>query len=126
VLLIEIDIKPGSDPNSIKLSPQGDGMIAVAILSSVGFDASLVDPATATLGDEDGADTPVARRRNGSLFASLEDANDDGRPDLLLHFSRSELIGNGDLTTDVTSLILLAELVDGRHARGEDAVRVIP
>ncbi len=43
-LPVEIDIKPGSDPNSINLSSAG--VIPVAILSSATFDATTVNPDT--------------------------------------------------------------------------------
>jgi len=47
VIRVAIDIKPGSDPNSINLSSAG--VVPVAILSSATFDATQVDPASVTL-----------------------------------------------------------------------------
>ena len=44
---MDIDIKPGSDPNPI--NPGSNGLIPVAILSSEDFDATTVDPATIEL-----------------------------------------------------------------------------
>ena len=44
---VDIDIKPGNQPNSINLGPLGDG--PVAILSTPDFDASSVQPDTITL-----------------------------------------------------------------------------
>jgi len=44
VLLIDIDIKPGSDPNSI--NSKSMGLVPVAILSSANFDAPSVDVGT--------------------------------------------------------------------------------
>jgi len=44
---VEIDIKPGSDPNPI--NPGLKGLVPVAILSSPEFDATQVDPATVNL-----------------------------------------------------------------------------
>ena len=52
-------------------------MIAVAILTTNDFDAALVDPTTATLGDDFGSDTPVSKRRNDTLFALMEDVDHD-------------------------------------------------
>jgi hypothetical protein len=46
-LSVEIDIKPGSSPNSIKLG--SNGVVPVAILSSESFSATTVDPDTVTL-----------------------------------------------------------------------------
>ncbi|HEX6746119.1 MAG TPA: hypothetical protein VF092_02310 [Longimicrobium sp.] len=126
VVPVRIDIKPGSDPNSIKLNAVGDARIAVAVLSDASFDATKVVPSTVTLGDESGADTPVDTRNNGTLFASVSDVNGDGRPDLVLHFSRLALLANGDLTPATTFLVLRGSLGDGTYIRGTDAVRVIP
>lgn len=123
---VDIDVKPGSEVNSIKLNSVGEGRIAVAVLTTPGFSAADVDPATVTLGDESGTDTPVAQRRNGTYMASPEDVDGDGDLDLVLHFERSALIANGDLTSSTGTLVLRGRTADGTAARGEDAVRVIP
>ena len=47
VVEVEIDIKPGSDPNSINLKSKG--VVPVAVLTTDDFDASDVDPDTVTL-----------------------------------------------------------------------------
>jgi len=44
VIEVDIDIKPGSDPNSINLKSKG--VVPVAVLTTDGFDASTVDPET--------------------------------------------------------------------------------
>jgi len=51
VIEVEIDIKPGSDPNSINTNSMG--LVAVAILSSVSFDATQVDVTTLAFGPEE-------------------------------------------------------------------------
>jgi subtilisin family serine protease len=124
-MAITIDIMPGGHPNSISLSK--GGLLPVAALSSAGFDATLIDPATITLGDEFGSDTPVALRPDGRRYAVIEDVNRDGRPDLLLHFQVPALVANGDLTPSTTSLALRGFLADGcTNVRGADSVRVVP
>jgi len=70
-----IDIKPGSDPNSI--NPRKKGVIPVAILGSVDFDATQVDVTTVEFGT-DGATSA----HNGHV----EDVNTDGFPDFVVHF----------------------------------------
>ena len=126
VVDVGVDVKPYSNPNSIRLNGNGDARIAVAILRTPGFDPDDVDPATVTLGDGAGTDTPVATRNNGTLYVSTSDADGDGDLDLVLHFSRPALLANGDLTPASTHLVLRGALTDGTHIQGSDAVRVLP
>lgn len=123
---VSIDVKPYSNPNSIRLNGNGDARIAVAVLTTAAFDATKINPATVTLGDGAGTDTPVATRNNGTLYASVSDADGDGDLDMLLHFSRPALLANGDLSASSTSLILRGKLGDGTNIEGSDAVRVLP
>jgi hypothetical protein len=51
------------------------------------------------------------------LFASAEDVNGHGLPDLVLHFERAALMSMGDLTQFTTSLTLQATGGCGRSAR---------
>jgi PKD repeat protein len=118
---VTIDIKPGSSDNPIKLSDLSDAQIAVAVLSTATFDATTIDASSVSL-----ASVNVSVKKNGSLFASKEDVNGDGRADLVLHFARADLVTNGDLTPTTTSLSLFGNLSDGRQVTGGDAVRPIP
>ncbi|MBN1505372.1 MAG: tandem-95 repeat protein [Sedimentisphaerales bacterium] len=80
-----IDIKPGSYPNSINLG--SNGVVPVAILSTAGFDAMTVDPATVSL-----AGAGVAVRGKGNRFmANNQDVNADGLLDLVLHVETENL-----------------------------------
>jgi hypothetical protein len=123
-LEILIDIKPGSWPNSINTASKR-GLTPVAVLTDENFNAAVLDPSTATLGDDDGDDTPVAARRNGSLHAALEDVDGDGDLDLILHFNTPALVENGDLGSASEALVLNIEDYDGNAYRGEDAVRAV-
>ena len=98
----------------------------MAILTTDDFDAADVDPATVTLGDDDGNDTGVAARKNGTLFVSLEDVDDDGDLDLILHFDTQALVGNGDLDASSTELILNGETTGGQAIQGGDSVNIVP
>lgn len=124
-LAVQIDITPTQSPNS--LNPGNRGRLPVAVLGSATFDATRVDPATVVLGNESGTDTPVAMRPNGQYFASVEDANDDGIPDLVLHFEIQALVQNGDVDLNTTELVLRGFLLNGcTNFRGVDSVRVVP
>lgn len=122
---VELSIKPDGDPTPI--NPGGQGLLPVAILGSATFDVADVDPTSVVLGDEVGADTPVASRRNGTLYASVEDVNGDGIPDLVLMFRVPDLVANGDLTEATTELVLRGFLGDGcTNFRGAQEVDVVP
>jgi hypothetical protein len=124
-LAVAIQITPQQTRNPIRLR-QG-GRLPVAVFSSATFDATSIDPATVTLGDEVGIDTPVAQRPNGTYFATHEDVDGDGWPDLVVHFEVPALVANGDLTAATSELVLLAVLADAcTHIRGVDHVTVVP
>ena len=108
----------------VKLNDRGQGLLTVDVLGTPGFDATAVNPWSVTLGDEHGTDTPVAQR--GQLMASVADVNGDGILDMVLHFDRSALIANGDLSVSTTRLVLLGDLKDGRQIRGVVPVAVRP
>jgi subtilisin family serine protease len=122
---VTIDVTPAQDPNSVNLG--GGGLLPVAVLSTATFDATTLDPATVTLGDGSGAETPVARRTNGRYYASAEDVNGDRRRDLVLHFAVPALVANADLSLASTSLVLRGFLSDGcTNVSGSASVRVLP
>jgi hypothetical protein len=108
------------------INPRASGELPVAVLSTSTFDARDVDAASVTLGDGQENGILVARHPNGGLFASVEDVNHDGRPDLLLHFPRKALDALGILNTPTTKLWLLGRLSDGcREIGGNTDVRVL-
>jgi probable HAF family extracellular repeat protein len=120
-LPVTIDVGPGDGTNTLSLKETRDALVAVAVITTPDFDAPrLVNPGTARIGS-----TPVAARKKGVLHASQKDVDADGDADLVLHFERAQLVANGDLTAGTTSLVLRAELTDGRKIEGRDAVRVI-
>ncbi len=116
-----LDVVPGSVANAIKRD--GRGTVTVAILGSRWFRATDVNPATLTLGNDDGVETPVARRSSG-YNVKLADINKDGLTDLVAEFDKRQLMNNGDLPLDATTLVLLGRMGDGGHIRGVDAAQV--
>jgi len=76
-------------PNPITLSKRTT-VVDVTIFSTPTFDAGLIDPSSAMLGDGSGADALALRKKNGAFDFILRDLNRDGRRDLVLHFSKSD------------------------------------
>ena len=113
--VINIDIKPGSYPNSINLKSKGT--IPVAILSTVGFDApSLVDRKSLTFGktgDELSLDF---------CSPSPKDVNNDGLGDLICHFTSPK---TGFQTGD-TQGTLKGEKIGGGSIEAKDSVKIVP
>ena len=119
---LAIDIKPGSDTNSI--NPRSRGTIPVAILSTDDFDSpDLVNCETLTFGSNGDEDSIARRRGKHDLpHCSVEDANNDGLPDLVCHFKAQETgFESGD-----TEGILKGQTLDGIPIEGRDSVRIVP
>ena len=94
VIQVDIDIKPGNDPNSINCNNENE-TIAVAILSTDDFDATTVDHTTVTF---EGASETHVDKKTGSARRHEEDVDGDGDTDLVLDFR----LGDTDLTCGST------------------------
>jgi hypothetical protein len=105
---VTIDVKPGSDPNSINLGSKG--VVPVAVLTTDEFDAGSVDPASVVFADA----SPVRW--------ALEDVDGDGDVDLVLHFRAQELA----LDASSTEATLTGSTYDGQEIQGTDSVRIVP
>jgi len=110
-----IDIKPGSDINSINLGSHG--VVPVAILGSIDFDAATIDPLTVTLS---GAEVKV--KGHSGNAGSLEDVNGDGYTDLLVQVYTENL----DLTIGEINAVLNAYTYAGPALTGSDSIRIVP
>lgn len=103
-----IDIKPGSDQNSINL--KSNGVVPVAVLTTDNFYADTIDPTTV----EFAGAAPVRWK--------FEDVDDDGDDDMMFHFRTQDL----DLDQDSTEATLTAQLFTQVIVSGTDEVRIVP
>jgi hypothetical protein len=106
--LVELDIKPGSRSNTINLGSRS--ALPVAILTTVEFDATDVDPGTVSFASA----APVRWR--------IDYVDRDGDLDLLLYFKIQEL----DLNAGSTEATLFGETFDGIPIQGTDTLKIIP
>ncbi len=138
---VDVDIKPGSDDNPINLgtgsgkggknsrkSGKGNANIPVAILTTDDFDAYTVDLSTVTLGDDDDEETfgvGITVKKNGTFQAALEDVDDDGDVDLVMHFSIADLVTSEDLNENTVELCVNGETFGGDAIHGCDSVTIV-
>ena len=113
-----IDIKPGSDPNSINLKSKG--VVPVAILGSAIFDVTTVDVTTLVFGPCSAE--PVHDLTDPMVYADhLQDVNLDGFTDLVCHFKTQEL----GLVKGSTDATLTGDTNDGETFSGTDFVNIV-
>jgi uncharacterized membrane protein len=115
-----LDLVPGDASNQLRLGRR----VSAAILGSPWFQAAKVDPASLTLGNDDGQDTSIDQNRKLVPAATLVDANRDGYLDLVADFDGQRMAANGDLALGTQTPVLLGRLKDGNHIRGTDVVQV--
>ena len=107
-IVVVLDIKPGTFPNSV--NPRSTGVIPAAIVTTDTFDAATIDVLTVKFGPR-GATEAHGR-------GHFEDVNNDNRLDLVLHFRTRETgIGCG-----YTSASLTGATVDGAMIQGTDSI----
>jgi len=118
-LQVEIDIKPGSDPNSVNTNSKG--VLPVAILGSENFDATQIDQDSITAFTTS-VDFLVDEWIAMPLRCSIEDVSDDGILDLNCKFSKEELL----LNCWTNGLVVSGNLLDGTPFIGSDTIRPVP
>jgi len=102
---VDIDIKPGSDPNSI--NTKSKGVIPVAILGSDTFDVTDIDVTTLAFG-------PSGASPSHDPAGHLEDVNDDGFTDLVTHYKQKETgLASGDTDACITGATTAGIPIDG-------------
>ena len=112
---IDIDIKPGSDPNCFNLN--GHGVIPVAINGNAEFYVYDIDVGTLRFGG-----LQVRIRGNKGPLCSIEDWNDDGHLDMVCHFEDDP----GNWTEGDSTATLTGGLLDGTAIEGTDSICIVP
>lgn len=109
-----IDIKPGSDPNSINCKSKG--VVPIGILSGGLFDATTIDISTLTLNGNPTTEV------HGQLH--IEDINNDAIDDAVIHVSTADVCG---ATTVVggTETVTLSGSGANSMFEGTDDVRIV-
>ena len=107
VTTVTIDIKPGSNTNSINLKSQG--VTPVAVLTAGDFEANTIDPDTVLFA---GA-SPVR--------STMEDVDGDGDDDMLFHFKTQDL----NLKEDSTVATLTGETNEVTLIEGIGSVNIV-
>jgi hypothetical protein len=108
---VAIDVHPGNLPNSV--NPASKGVIPVALLTTAAFDATDVDPSSVVLGSGEATDA------HGRVH--LEDIDDDGDDDVMLHFRTQD---SGIVCGD-TAVSLTGQTFDGRSIGGSDSINTV-
>ena len=113
---ITIDIKPGSDPNSINL--RSKGVVPVALLSTAEFDATTIL--------ESGGDVYFAGAI--AIRLNIEDVDGDGIDDVICHFRTQELDLDGNSTDGGVEIGSYDPIVDDVVPSyiGNDTVNIVP
>lgn len=117
VIYVDIDIKPGSYPNSIDCKNKKE-VIPVAVLTTEDFDALTIDYTTVIF---EGASEIHVDKRSGLPIQHIEDVDSDGDMDLVFHFK----LGDTALTCRSTTGQLAGLTYDGIPVEGTDSVRMI-
>jgi len=112
IIDVAIDVKPGSDPNSVQC--RSNHVIPVAVLSTKDFDATTINVSRVFLGSEESYEV------HGK--GHLEDVNGDGYQDMVLHFA---LVDTGIQCGD-SSVTLNGYTMDGVEFTGTDYIRTVP
>lgn len=113
---VEIDIKPGSDPNCF--NNNGHGVIPVAILGSMTMDVTNIDPATVELNG-----LKVKRvGRSDKLLAHIEDVDGDDIDDMVVQIQDEA----GTFPIGFSNATLTWEFYDGMSFSATDEICVVP
>jgi hypothetical protein len=112
---VTIQIKPPAKA-PVPINLKSEGVTPVAILSTPGFDATQVNPATIDL-----SGAPVRSARGGEFSCTEQDVNGDGLPDLVCQIITDRL----KLGPTSTQAVLTGMTFSGAFIQGTEAIRVV-
>jgi len=116
-ITISVDIKPGSDPNSINLC--SNGTVPVAIFGSNTFNVTDVNTDKLRFAE---ASVKVVGKKDTNTLCSYEDINSDFLDDLICHYVTTDIAGiDGESTTATVN----GELFDGTPIQGTDSINIV-
>ncbi|MHC4932791.1 MAG: hypothetical protein ACYTGV_11445, partial [Planctomycetota bacterium] len=122
-LPVDVDIKPGSYPNSVNLG--SEGVIPVAVLTDSTFATSELDRTTVRAVIFDSI-TGLEMYSVSAVKTAIEDVDDDGDYDLIAHFSTQAL--QDEILNETTVVIQFRAntSLHGMCVQGSDTVRLVP
>lgn len=122
-LEVDINIKPGSDPNALNCGSKG--VIPVAVLTTDDFDATTVDPSSLRFGSPSeivaGGGAELVHEGGHFEDATPDYGMKDGDTDFVGHFSTPDT----GFTKDDTEGWLIGRTTDGSSIAGVDSVKVV-
>jgi hypothetical protein len=142
-LVLPLDIKPGSCPNSFNRN--GNGVLPVALVGTEMIDVTGVDLGSLLLSRADGVGGSVAPLEGPpgphTVFEDVatpffgemcecDDAHGDGFMDVSMKFRSQDVVDalelDGLLPGDLVELVLTGALLDGTPFEASDCVRLVP
>jgi lysophospholipase L1-like esterase len=125
---VDIDIIPGSDPNSWPCRNTEEDLPA-AILTTDTFDATTIDAGSVRFGKTGTEASEVHRDAEGKAERHVTDVNGDGRDDLVFHFRFGDTgFSCDDIPQGQESVGLRARLTgeaEGEPLAGEDTLQLV-
>jgi hypothetical protein len=115
--VVAIDIKPGSNPNSVNLC--SNGALPVAILGTNSFDVYDVNTDTLRFAD---ASVKVVGKKDPHSLCSVQDVSGDLIDDVVCHYVTADIAAiDGESTTATVN----GELLDGTLIEGSDSINIV-
>jgi len=130
---LSLDIKPGSCPNPLNTNTRSKGRLPMAILGTEDFDVSDIDPDSISIaGTVLPQKTPSIEDESAPVDGDecACQVSTDGINDLVVHFSRREIITALALDTmepgTVVPITVEGTLLDGTPFEATDCVTLVP